>query len=173
MLIHILYMIGPSIAWASRGRFDAFIGWQFCLLYRYCFTMLPPNNSTGLCDVASSTGSKFNQSGIRWDVSPVAVSYGPLVTQQLRSQNQVCLNRLDSGDVLERWLLSFSWLLPGWPMSLFCRRSVNEHFVKTNSSPKRSTLWKCFTSVRNSGGRFVQCEVSDYCFILFSLTSLI
>lgn len=64
--------------------------------------MLPSNNSNGLCDAASSTGSKFNQSGIRWDVTTVAVSYGPLVTQQLRSQVQVCLNRFDSGDVLER-----------------------------------------------------------------------
>lgn len=68
VLIHILYMIGPSIVRASKGRFDAFMGWQFC---RYCFTMLPPNNSDciGLHDAISSTGSKFNQSGIRWDVT--------------------------------------------------------------------------------------------------------
>lgn len=71
VLIHSLCMIGPSIVRVSKGRFDAFMGWQFCLLCRYYFTMLPPNNSDciGLNDEASSTGSKFNQSGIRWDVT--------------------------------------------------------------------------------------------------------
>lgn len=71
VLIHIPYMTGPSIVRVSEGRFDAFMGWHFCLPYWYCFTMLFPNNADhiGPRDAASSTERKFNQSGIRWDVT--------------------------------------------------------------------------------------------------------
>lgn len=101
MLIHIPNVIGPPIVRVGKGRLDAFMGWQFCLLYRYCFTVLPPNNSDciGLCNAASSTGSKFNQSGIRWDAtSEWLFPIGLLVTQQLRLQAHLCLKRLDLGD---------------------------------------------------------------------------
>lgn len=61
------------------------------------------------------------------------------------------------------------------------QRSVTEHltsfgffsFGKINNSSKCRTLWKCFTSIINSGGKSVGCEVSDEYFILFSLMSLI
>lgn len=45
-------------------------------------------------------------------------------------------------------------------------------FGKINNSSKYRTLWKCFTSIINSG-KSVGCEVSDEYFILFSLMSLI
>lgn len=40
VLIHILYMIGPSILRVSEGRSDSFMGWQVCLPYCHCFTKL-------------------------------------------------------------------------------------------------------------------------------------
>lgn len=40
VLIHILYMIGPSILRVSEGRSDSFTGWQVCLPYCHCLTKL-------------------------------------------------------------------------------------------------------------------------------------
>lgn len=40
VLIHILYMIGPSILRVSEGHFDSFMVWQVCLPYCLSFTML-------------------------------------------------------------------------------------------------------------------------------------
>lgn len=40
VLIHILYMIGPSILRVSEGRADSFTGWQVDLPYCRCFTSL-------------------------------------------------------------------------------------------------------------------------------------
>lgn len=40
VLIHIRYMIGPSILRVSEGRSDSFTGWQVCLSYCYCITKL-------------------------------------------------------------------------------------------------------------------------------------
>lgn len=40
VLIHILYMIGPSILRVSEGRFDSFMVWQVCLPYCFSFTKI-------------------------------------------------------------------------------------------------------------------------------------
>lgn len=65
-----VYDINSEGKWRSLY---AFMGWHFCLLYWYCFAMLSPYNANriGSRDAASSADRKFNQSGIRRDVTSV------------------------------------------------------------------------------------------------------
>lgn len=98
LLIHILYMICPSIERVSKGRFDAFMGWQFCLRRRYCCTSSPtiPIILDCCANAARSTGSKFNQSSIRRDVTSARTfPIGLRWHGQPRLQAHLYLNTLD------------------------------------------------------------------------------
>lgn len=68
VLIHILYMIGPSILRVSEGRFDSFMVWRVCLPYCFSFTMVC---NTTVCVVLWQTdGSEYNK---YWMLVPVSI----------------------------------------------------------------------------------------------------
>lgn len=171
VLIRILYMIGPSIVRVSKGRFDAFMGCSTDIASQCFLPTIPIVLDCAMWPVQQAANSIKAALDGTWPLLGCFLQGAGDTAAWLAGTS--LFKQIGLGWCLRKVTFVIQVVVAKMTKVTFLSEISDEHFVDIDNSWKCRILWKCFTSVINRGGKSVQCEVSDECFILFWLTSLI